>query len=244
MKKIEGQGEKKKREKPTRPSQKTREFLELVESLIDWKALGKRIDAAYSSDKRGGPRTDPIILVKMILLERWYELSDVKVSKESDERLSFRRFLGLKKDEWAPDDTTISKFRTRLMEAGLHDLIFQQIMKQIEDSGYIVREGCCVIVDATAIPSQTNKGTKNKETGELVEPEATTLGHSKRPPMHGYKCHIAMEEKSKIILGMTVTPSTASEREEFKKLIKGGDKEALADKGYPSRDISDFLDIN
>lgn len=76
----------------------------------------------------------------------------------------------------------------------------------------------------------------------MIEPEAATLGHkNKKKIMHGYKCHAAIDAETYIVLGFTMTPSTGSEREEFEKLVIEGDREVLADKGYPSQRIKDFL---
>lgn len=152
----------KKRCSPTRPSQKTHELLSRIDSLVEWKSLRERLLPAYSSDKRGAPKTDPIILVKMMLLENLFGLSDVQVSRTCDDRISFRKFLGLKKDQWAPDDSTISRFRSRLAAAGLETIIFDEIMECLEEAGYVIQEGRCIVVDGTTIKSQTNKGAKKK----------------------------------------------------------------------------------
>ena len=56
-------------------------------------------------------------MVKVLLLEQWYNLSDPQTSDPRMEealgdRISFRRFVGLGLQEDAPDHSTISRFGT------------------------------------------------------------------------------------------------------------------------------------
>ena len=63
-------------------------------------------------------------MVKVLLLQQWYQASDPAMEEALWERLSFRRFVGLGLPDDAPDHSTISRFRTRLTTAGLAALLF------------------------------------------------------------------------------------------------------------------------
>ena len=67
-----------------------------VEPLIDWNAFTSIIQPMYSnqSPMGGRPNTDPVIMVKLLVLQQWYGLSDPELERQVDDRLSFQRFLG------------------------------------------------------------------------------------------------------------------------------------------------------
>ena len=62
-----------------------------------------------------------------MLLQQWYNLSDVELEEALADRLSFRRFVGLGLEGPTPDhsilsrfrETTLSRFRETLVERGL-----------------------------------------------------------------------------------------------------------------------------
>src|SRR6185295_15979606 len=59
------------------------------------------------------------VLVKMLLVQRWYGLDDAATVEEVTDRISLRRFCGLGLEEAVPDADTLRSFRLRL--AGLLD---------------------------------------------------------------------------------------------------------------------------
>jgi hypothetical protein len=66
------------------------DFLDRAATALDWRALGPWIDALES--KIGTPI--PIALCKMVLLERWFQLSSAELDDACHARPAFRRFLG------------------------------------------------------------------------------------------------------------------------------------------------------
>ena len=81
--------------------------LELMKQQIDWKPfipLGKGV--FYDNKTTGGcPHTDELVIVRSMLLQSWYGLSDPELEFQCHDRLSFRNFLGF--PEKIPDFTTI-----------------------------------------------------------------------------------------------------------------------------------------
>ena len=67
-----------------------------VEPLIDWNAFTPIIQPMYSNQSPlgGHLNTDPVIMVKLLVLQQWYGLSDPELERQVDDRLSFHRFLG------------------------------------------------------------------------------------------------------------------------------------------------------
>lgn len=213
-------------------------FLDEVDALIDWEAVLRPLMTCYATV--GRPGADPLVLVKMLLLERWFNLSDPQCELHCNDRLSFRRFVGLQPGETAPDETTLVRFRARLARHGLATAPVDAVMEQLEEKKYIIQTGRAVIVDGTLIRSETNSGATNANNGQ-VEPDAATLGRKGKPPLHGYKMHAALDAETGLILGETVTAATGDERQQLEVLVQEGDKELLADKGYPSKAVDGML---
>ncbi len=92
--------------------------LESISAQLDWDALGALVDGLRPG-RTGRPPYAPLVMVRVLLLQQWYGLSDVEVCKALADRLSFRRFCGLSLDEATPDDTTLCRFRTALGQAAL-----------------------------------------------------------------------------------------------------------------------------
>ena len=55
---------------------------------------------------------------------QWYTLSDTLMEEALDDRISFRRFVGLGLEDDTPDYSTISRFRTELANRGLAETLF------------------------------------------------------------------------------------------------------------------------
>jgi hypothetical protein len=71
------------------------------------------------TDRGGRPNYDPILMVKILLLQQWYNLSDPQIEREIRDRISFLNFLGY--PERLPDRNTIWYFRE--MMCSLYHLV-------------------------------------------------------------------------------------------------------------------------
>ena len=87
--------------------QKNGDKLADVEPCIDWKAFKPIVEGLYQnkSSRGGRPNIDPVVMVKLLVLQQWYGLSDPELERQVDDRLSFQRFLGF--PEKAPDYSTV-----------------------------------------------------------------------------------------------------------------------------------------
>ena len=76
-----------------------------------------------------------------LLLQQWYGLSDSALEEALNDRVSFRRFLGLNLDADAPDHTTLCRFRNRMAAARLITRLFAEFNRQIEGRGLVLKQG-------------------------------------------------------------------------------------------------------
>ncbi len=76
-----------------------------IDKIVDFSFVYGKIKDKYSAIGRGSK--DPIMMLKILLLEYLYRLSDVEVVNRIKTDVAFRWFLGLSIDDSVPDDTTI-----------------------------------------------------------------------------------------------------------------------------------------
>jgi IS5 family transposase len=75
------------------------------------------------------------------------------------DRISFRKFLDIKDEDSIPDETTICKFRNKLIQKRLLSRIFDEVKEMMIKKNLILNEG--TIVDATLIHSSEPKRKNN-----------------------------------------------------------------------------------
>ena len=81
---------------------------------------------------------------KAELLRTWYGLSNGEVEEQMNNHLSFNRFVGLGMEDAVPDSTTVCRFRNTLVEAGLYDMILDEINRKLKEKDIIVRHDAIV----------------------------------------------------------------------------------------------------
>jgi len=218
---------------------KTAALLARLDAAVPWNKLLAPIlklpeYAKYIQDpSRPGERPiDPRVMVKGLLLAKWYNLSDPQLEEQLKDRISFRRFVGLSQQDRTPDETTFVKFRRRLREADLDTVIFDTILKHVERQGLLLKEG--TIVDATIIEQARGQKTGEKdEKGQDIttrDPEAS-FTKKNDTSYHGYKMHTATDT-SGIITGVVVSTASHHDSRHIDELIEGEKRAVIADSAY------------
>jgi IS5 family transposase len=207
--------------------------LEALERLIDWKPISRRLASAYAPAHRGGRRGfDPVMMLKLVLLQHWYGLSDARVVEEAADRFSFRRFLGMGVGDVMPDATSLVRFRDRLLENGdLLDEVLDYVNTTIQSHGFALNTGR--IVDATLVAARTRP---RKDGGEAeIEPEADKTVKNGQPH-HGYKMHMATDVETNVVLDVQVTPASRPDAEVFEQFVPDNTPVVYADRGYEGQE--------
>ena len=113
---------------------------------------------------KGGRRPyDYVLMFKIIILQRYYNVSDDQAEYQIRDRLSFMRFLGLTLADDVPDSKTIWFFRERLTESGLVEILFETFIKKLEALNLIINEGKIVDASFVEVPIQRNRREENKQ---------------------------------------------------------------------------------
>ena len=221
--------------------------LKLIKEQIDWGAFVPLIKSVFRDDKivGGRPHTDEVVVVRCLVLQALYGLSDQELEYACCDRLSFRNFLGF--PDIVPDFSTVWRIRDRLREAGLEKKIWDELQRQIDFKGYKIEKG--VIQDASFIEADLGrkrhyKETKAKKNGEKIVYAEKQEKHIDRDASfsiknhqvyYGYKDHIKIDVGNSLIRAYEVT--TASEHDIGTDLVREGDMGAYRDKGYFGRKI-------
>lgn len=209
---------------------RTAQLLDRLDAAVPWEALAKAVLRLpeYRNRGAGRPCWPAVTMLKCLLLARWFNLSDPQLEECLQDRLSFRRFVGLSLTDATPDETTFVVFRRRLREAKLHERFFQAVLRHMEKQGLLVKAG--TMVDATII--EQAKGRKRGDGTHTRDEEASfTKKHGRT--YHGYKGHIAVD-RSGIITGCAFSTAKEHDSRRIDELTQEESKAVIADSAYSS----------
>ena len=200
--------------------------LDILDKTIDWAALIRPLQAELPENNRGRKRFDLLVIVKSFILQHIYGLSDPRLEEEIADRRSFQIFLGLSSGDSIPDETTICRYRELFANKGLDKKLFSFFNQQLKDKGFLLEQG--TIVDATIKQAySTPKSGRDKDARHTVR---------RNKSYYGYKGHIGMDSKSKIIHSLEFTPANVHDSTCFEQLVHGKEQIVIADKGYAQRE--------
>ena len=201
-------------------------FLDAMNKIIPWDRWIAIIAPYYPSGKRGRPTRGIETMLRMYLLQIWFNLSDAGVEDAIYDSYCMRKFMGLDfMTESVPDATTLLKFRHLLEEHGIGKIIFDDIKKALDDAGLIMHGG--TIVDATLIaaPSST-KNAKGERDPEMHQTKKGNLWY------FGMKVHIGADAGTGCVHTVTATAANVHDVEEATKLVREDDDVLYGDSGY------------
>lgn len=204
-------------------------FLEQMDATIPWQVWVGLIEPFYYVDGPGkrGRKAKPIeTMLRMYLLQVWFNLGDEAVEDAVYDSYAMRRFMRLDfAVEQVPDATTLLHFRHLLEQ---HDLGQRLLVAQNEifqEQGWIMRGGS--IVDATIIaaPSSTKNATGTRD----PEMHQTKKGNQW---YFGMKAHIGVDAGTGYVHSVTCTPANTHDLDEVARLVRPDDEVVYADAGY------------
>lgn len=201
-------------------------FLREMDSIIPWQYWVELIAPHYPSGKRGRPPRGIEVMLRMYLLQVWFNLSDEGLEDAIYDIYAFQRFLGLNfLEEQVPDATTLLKFRHLLEKHNICEALFKDIVQRLDEAGLMMRGG--TIVDATIISAPSS--TKNREGQRDPEMHQTKKGNQW---YHGMKVHSGVDAGSGYIHTITGTAANVHDIEETAHLLREDDVVCYGDSGY------------
>ena len=201
-----------------------------IEPLIDWEAFRSTITDMFDnrSEKGGRPNIDEVVMIKMLVIQQWYGLSDPELERQATDRISFRKFLGF--PDVIPGDSTIWTFRERLKDTGKDREVWNELQRQLDSMGLKVKEG--TIQDATFITAEPGHAKADKPRGDKAQTRRSkdgTWAKKGSKSYFGYKLHSKMDRDNELIRDIETT--TASLHDSQIDLSRCGEV-VYRDKGY------------
>ena len=197
-------------------------------------------------------------MFKVIVLQRYYNLSDEQTEFQIKDRLSFLDFLGLQIGDNVPDEKTICLFKEQLKQKGLAKKLFDIFTQKLISNGVVAKEGTLVDASFIKVPKQRNKRTQNtdikkgaiplefgKNKNKLAQKDTDARWVTKyKTREYGYKDHVAVDQKTKVIMDYTVTKASTHDSQALKYIINKEDNILFADAAYKSKEIEEYLKQN
>ena len=205
---------------------KRESFLESMDSVIPWQDWVDLIKPYYPSGKRGRPPRDIELMLRMYLMQNWFNLSDEGIEDAIYDSYAMRSFMHLDfLKEQVPDATTLLHFRHLVEENRLGKAIFDDIKERLDRAGLIMHGGS--VVDATLIAAPTS--TKNNDKQRDPEMHQTRKGNEW---YFGMKVHSGVDAGSGYVHTITGTSANVHDIVETSKLIRDDDEVVYGDAGY------------
>jgi len=235
--------------------------LEKLHKVIDFEIFRSELEEnMLNHDKKSNAGCKPhdvVMMFKILLLKRFYNLSDEQAEYQINDRLSFKEFLGLLSGDRVPDARTIWLFQDNLIQKNLEATLFEQFHRYLDALGLFVNEGKIIDASFVEVPRQRNKKEENEKikTGEgagLWQDQP----HKKRQKdidarwtekrgekFYGYKDHAKIDTKSKLIDTYEVTSAEVHDSQATENLLREEDKgqELHADSAYIGEKIDNTL---
>ncbi len=133
-------------------------FLRQLRQVVPWQRFTYKLVNYYKGKARvGRPPIEPSVLLRMFLLAYLYDLSESDVERYCNENMPAKYFLGLAVDEPAPDHSTLTVFKMRILTNGklrAYTKLLNDIVKIAQESGVVF--GSLQIVDSTHSVANVN----------------------------------------------------------------------------------------
>lgn len=233
--------------------------LEQIGKVVDFNQFIPILNKVFrhiDSGKGGRPPYSSLLMFKILLLKRLYNLSYDQTEYQINDRISFMRFLGLTISDRVPDAKTIWLYEDIMSKHELGKELFTLFFRELAAKGYIAEEGR--IVDATFIEAPKRKNTAEQrekaKKGEVPEewkdkPQKllqrdldATWTKKAEQSYFGYKNNVKADVKSKLIVDYTVTTASACDAEGAEELVDKDDKVLYADAAYAHMEIPEEVE--
>ena len=235
--------------------------LEQLERIMDWSIFLPIMDEIRPNKTQEGiggrPPYDNTFVIKTFILKEMNGVSFNQLEFMANDRLTWKRFLGLGLEEKAPDENTFWSWNELLVKSGRYEELFQIFKQRLEEAGVIAKKGSLVDSTFVDVPRQRisrdeREALKRKELperwlmpgneNELSQRDAEATWAKKGNETHfGYKDHIEVDSESKIITDFIVTPANVHDSQEICDLIDENVTMAVADSAYSSQEIDEIL---
>jgi len=231
-------------------------FLRQLKQIIEWERFTRKLICLY---KGGGivgrPPFDPALVLKVELIAYLYNLTERQVEVYVNENLPAKYFVGLAVDQRAPDHSTLTVFRERLVKRGKLK-VFEEMLAEIVQIALKkgIQFGAIQIVDSvhSIANVNTDKDQQRQKKGKEPRDPNARWGVKHKRKVHteegkeeeqveyfyGYKAHVSLNAENGLITSLECTSGEVYDGHHFTTLVDHDLQQALpvaiytADKAY------------
>lgn len=235
--------------------------LEQLDKIMDWEIFMPIMDEIRPDKTQEGvggrPPYPNLFVFKSLILKSLNGVSNEQMEYFVNDRLSWKRFLGLSLEEKSPDENAFWTWEEIVVKSGRYDELFDIFNQKLEEIGVIAKKGALIDSTFVDVPRQRisrdeRESLKQKElpdrwlmpenANELSQRDAEAAWAKKGNETHfGYKDHIKVDSESKIITDYEVTPANVHDSQEITDLVDENDPMVAADSAYSSHEIRETL---
>ena len=232
-----------------------------LNARIDWEMFRPNLERVFEKESKGPggrPRHDVVMMFKILVIQRYYNLSDEQAEYQINDRLSFQKFLGITLSDAVPDEKTIWLFRETLSEAGRVKKLFRRFERHLSQGGLMGHEGKIIDASFVDVPRQRNSREENKEIklgkvpesfeengNRLRQKDVEARWSKKGKEVHyGYKDHVKVDRVTKLIEDYEVTDACVHDSQAVEDLVEEDDGTVHADSAYSGEKIETILKEN
>lgn len=233
-----------------------------LNAVIDWELFREDLETQLGYDVRdpskgGRPPFDAVLMVKVLVLQKYYGLSDDETEFQIMDHFSFMQYLGLQPGDNVPDAKTIWDFKQLLEKDGRDGArkLFDRFGQLLQGQGMLAKESSIVDASFVAAPRQRNTREQNAQIKQGERPDQfdpnTPVGRQKdcdarwakknNEVHYGYKNHAKEDARSKLASGYTTTPASVHDSQVFEELVNEEDEAIFADSAYQSESNCEYL---
>jgi len=231
-------------------------FLRKLRNSIEWGRFTHKLIKLYKGEGVvGRPPFDPALVLKVEMIAYLYKLSERQVEVYINENLPAKFFVGLAVDQKAPDHSTLTVFRERLLQRGklkVFEEMLDEIVQMALRSG--IQFGSIQIVDSvhSVADVNTDKDQSRQRKGKGPrDPDAkwgvkhtrkvkTEDGREEKQTEYffGYKTHVSLNAENGLITSLETSSGEAYDGHHFCSLVDHDQEKKLpvdtyaGDKGY------------
>jgi len=149
-------------------------ILKVLKDKVDFSFINGLLEKTYCK-YYGRPAKEPELMVKLLALQRFYNLSDERVIEDASLNLAYMYFLDINPEDELPHPSLLAKFRKHKLEENdiTVDEIITAIVNQCVQKGIIKDTG--ISIDTTHTEANTFKATPERVMKHLAKKIFKTL---------------------------------------------------------------------
>lgn len=222
------------------------QFLGKLDEEVNFEQWYEKLIRVYKGQgTMGAPSYNPVQMFKMLFLAYLFNISEREIERTVNDSISMKVFLGLSFMDPAPDHSSLTNFKNRILAYGVYQN--RDIFKEIFDEIILIAQekgidlGYTQIIDSTHTVADVNtrkekKRTKPKDEGgegkskrdkdakwgvKKIDKIKTLEGNTVKvkESYFGYKSHLSVNGESNLITSYKTTPMNYPDNHAFIPLL-------------------------